>query len=67
MSEMVERMLAGALGAELDRAGYGWAGKRALCRLMIEAMREPTDAMVAAPTQDEIEAIWKSMIDEALK
>jgi len=49
---------------------------RAQARAAIEAMREPTDAMIEAGWQDgmagfgegeECEPVWHAMIDEALK
>lgn len=77
MSEMVERV-AKAIGAEIpiNAAPDVWIG---VARAAIEAMWEPTEAMViaGAETIDErlpndqafrqIRHIWPDMIDEALR
>jgi hypothetical protein len=78
MSEMVERV-AKAISA---KHGYYWTEHLALARTAIEAMREPTGAMVKAGDQknhedalieagcinitNELPAIYDAMIDAAL-
>jgi hypothetical protein len=95
MSEMVERV-ARVLARHYDLLEHGvasdatWQGWTDAARAAIEAMREPTDAMLDAPgdllcaigdqaeyegkfmagfddIEDASEAIWKQMIDAALK
>lgn len=74
MSEMVERAAAALFAMDVVQWRRHSPEFRATAekdvRRMIEAMREPTDAMVHAGTHDEVglsESIWRSMIDEALK
>jgi len=55
MSEMVERV-AMIIGGDRQKA-----------RAVIEAMREPTRAMVEAADSEQFEEVWKEMIDEALR
>jgi hypothetical protein len=81
MSEMVERV-AKAIEkgiADLDLRGPGSLDYPSVARVVMEAMREPTDAMAKAGsnTIDEkmpdakalrqVLYIWADMIDEALK
>ncbi len=83
MSEMVERVAKAMCDAEMGH-GIFEAYKvhrdsyMTLARVSIEAMREPTEAMVdAANALDRVEAgllmvatpnrAWEAMIDEALK
>jgi len=88
MSEMVERVaeamwwqLAQKVPG-LDRSSWAIAAVhpsdepqehwRTLARAAIEAMREPTDAIMLAAFEPDGEvefarAVWKTMIDEALK
>jgi hypothetical protein len=77
MSEKIERVAkaqAGVRWSSFDEEHR--AAARELARLAIEAMREPTDAMVSAawdrtdPLQggdDLYRVMWDAMIDEALK
>ncbi len=69
MNEMVER-IAVALLANDDEVGAFSA--RILAKVAIEAMREPTDAMIAAVmnAHDQHRTVaeeWQTMIDTALK
>jgi hypothetical protein len=76
MSEMVERV-ARAIEAKSDYV-ISQHHAKALARAAIEAMREPTAAMIEAEPDDDGEfnktnsvaharAFWQAMIDEALK
>lgn len=86
MSEMVERVARGIAGADgCDDAGWdammAWSLEyyRGRARAAIEAMREPTERMVASATWPMIydssgagtnrspRQAWELMIDEALK
>lgn len=73
MSEMIERV-----AKAIEAAGYNPATAPAIARIAIEAIREPTDAMLDAPwtagvkagdytmTVNEAGNAWGFMIDEAL-
>lgn len=69
MSEMVERVAQAICGD--DNPANILTIHRIRARAAIEAMREPTEAMVYADTVKEWPsdacAAWKAMIDEALK
>ena len=68
MSEMIERV-AKAIDKTSQERGHRIpaTAMRHLAVAAIEAMREPTDAMINAPSGEEYyETIWKEMIDAAL-
>lgn len=72
--EMVERVAARLCGYERGSEGNIWEMMppmvqdtyRCKARAVIEAMREPTEAMVAGDTEM-LPPLWRFMIDEALK
>lgn len=68
MNEMIERV-AKAIGKtvyETDRGGLtGWDAN-AVARAAIEAMREPTEAMLEAASGSIARWAWPAMIDAAL-
>jgi hypothetical protein len=81
MVERVARALCGCAGREADDLDGGphpgglwldpgeawWTGYEEMARAAIAAMREPTEAMMHAPSvgTSDIE-VWQQMIDEAL-
>lgn len=78
MSEMVDRVAGAIAAAAADLTKDGPADPKdvgsnitKLARDAIEAMREPTEAMIEAAPYDtldfEPDTIWSAMIDEALK
>lgn len=84
MSEMIERvaaamwrerakafpnMLTRETPDEIDKTTCAWRNMVAQARAGIEAMREPTDAMIQAALHDYYteKETWKIMCDEALK
>jgi hypothetical protein len=79
MSEMIERIakaMVGHVARNTYQAATAWEDGteeareevRAVARLVIEEMREPTKAMTAAGISCEcVEHTWQAMIDEALK
>ena len=72
MMDMVERVARAIRKHEIDTgastANIGVGVYLPLARAAIEAMREPTDAMlkVGPPFPYMDEYVWKTMIDEAL-
>lgn len=77
MSEMVERVaraIALAGGTEFDKLpashGPGFGMRQmylSMARAAIEAMREPTEAMIAAGDEQSCQETYRRMIDAALK
>ena len=74
MSDMVERVGAAIYGAAHDDFGVEVTLPRLVCdqiaRAAIAAMREPTEAMVAAGEGAqtlEVPDVWRTMIDKALE
>jgi len=66
MSEMVDRVAMALRGQKIGTKVL-WTYED-LARAAIEAMREPTDAMVMATDHaGDIYDAWRDMIDEALK
>lgn len=73
MSEMVER-IAKAIEVAFEREGRVFDAGQAetLAHAAIEAMREPTEAMMTAGCFEGIgrgtaQFVWRDMVDEALK
>ena len=81
MSEMVERvariLFRQARGVKCAPLDAAWRDYEADAREVVEAMREPTEAMINKPKIDcweqsyvyenQINEIWQAMIDEALR
>ena len=70
MSEMVERIAAAIRRTNEETVGLKYTDlTRTMARVAIEAMREPTKAMILAHhlMRHDPEMAWQSMIDEALK
>ena len=64
MSEMIER-LARAIEAESNYV-ISQHHAKALARVAIEAMREPTEAMLSTSGYQDADEVWRDMIDAAL-
>lgn len=78
MTEMVERVAKAIWPLAFEGDGAGWHQRRAVAmdqaRAAIEAMRNPTAAMLFVGSNDDagftavnLLASWEFMIDEALK
>ncbi len=68
-NEMIERVANGIVQTLKDK-GYGQCADRngmELAKAAIEAMREPTEAMLNIDSNLGYEMAWKRMIDAALK
>lgn len=82
MSEMIERVARKMAGQYMIDDGFGedsrrgaeqgemWKNFRASARAAIEAMREPTEAMIDAAYEHALDenakGVWQDMIDAAL-
>ncbi len=72
MSEMIDRVACALSDALADFPEMGEGRFPRLARTAIQAMREPTEAMMEAPPpiageNPGVREIWQDMIDEALK
>ena len=72
MSEMIERVARAFTGLHIVTGEGSIVPAEAVARAAIEAMREPTEAMHDAGSQDlefrhQIYGVWEAMIDAALE
>lgn len=77
MSEMIDRVAHALCDFDIGKDAWNYTGEhecrddyRALARIALKAMREPTEAMIGTRIpglRSEIIATYHDMIDEALK